>query len=85
MLYISCLALIKIANHLTQKSGFDYILTLRLQNDPIEHHFRLYCIMSGAQYHITLRRYLKGTMHQTLKHTEEFLNKIESEYVNLKA
>ena len=56
----SCLALIEIANHLTQNCGFDYVLTSRLQNDSIEHHFGLYRMMSGAQYHIFYSQILKS-------------------------
>ena len=56
----SCLALIEIVNHLTQNCGFDYVLTSRLQNDPIEHHFGLYRMMSGAQYHISYSQILES-------------------------
>ena len=49
----SCITLPLIISHLTQNCGFDYVLSSRLQNDPIEHQFGLYRMMSGAQYHIT--------------------------------
>ena len=49
----SCVTLSSIVNHLTQHCGFSYVLSSFLQNDPLEHHFGLYRMMSGAQYHIS--------------------------------
>ena len=49
----SCVTLSLIVNHLTQHCGFSYVLSSFLQNDPLEHHFGLYRMMSGAQYHIS--------------------------------
>ena len=48
---LSCLALPKIINYLTADQQFNYVLSSRLQNDPLEHHFGLYRMMSGAQFH----------------------------------
>ena len=48
----SCLALPKIVNYLTEHRQFKYVLSSRLQNDPLEHHFGLYRMMSGEQYHV---------------------------------
>ena len=50
----------EIVDHLTHNCGFDYVLTSRLQNDPIEHHFGLYRMMSGAQYHISYSQILES-------------------------
>ncbi|KAI6655366.1 hypothetical protein LOD99_2201 [Oopsacas minuta] len=49
----SCIALPCIVNHLTGNCGYSYVLSSFLQNDPLEHHFGLYRMMSGAQYHIS--------------------------------
>ena len=49
----SCKALPKIVNHLTQNCGFYFVLSSFLQTDPLKHHFGLYRMMAGAQYHIT--------------------------------
>ena len=81
----SCLALIEIVNHLTLNCGFDYVLTSRLQNDPIEHHFGLYRMMSGAQYHITFTQILESERRIKLSSIlKSFSKKQESDYVNLK-
>ena len=48
-----CIALPCIVNHLTGNCGYSYVLSSFLQNDPLEHHFGLYRMMSGAQYHIS--------------------------------
>ena len=49
----SCIALPCIVNHLTGNCGYSYVLSSFLQNDPLEYHFGLYRMMSGAQYHIS--------------------------------
>ncbi|KAI6655342.1 Transposable element P transposase [Oopsacas minuta] len=49
----SCIALPCIVNHLTGNCGYSYVLSSFLQNDPLEHHFGLYRMMSGAQCHIS--------------------------------
>ena len=56
----SCIALPLIVSHLTQNCGYEYVLSSRLQNDPIEHQFGLYRMMSGAQYHITYSQILES-------------------------
>ena len=40
--------------------SFSYVLTSRLQNDPIEQQFGLYRMMSGAQYHISYTQILES-------------------------
>ena len=55
-----CIALPLIVSHLTQNCGFEYVLSSRLQNDPIEHQFGLYRMMSGAQYRITYSQILES-------------------------
>ena len=56
----SCIALPLIVSHLTQNCGYEYVLSSRLQNDPIEHQFGLYRMMSGAQYHIIYSQILES-------------------------
>ena len=41
----------QITNYL-KKCGYSYLLTSFLQTDPLEHHFGLYRMMSGANYHV---------------------------------
>ena len=56
----SCIALSLIVNHLTQNCGFLYVLSSFLQNDPLEHHFGIYRMMSGAQYHVSFCQILES-------------------------
>ena len=56
----STLALPSIVNHLTQNCNFSFVLTSFLQNDPLEHHFGIYRMMSGAQYHISFCQILES-------------------------
>ena len=55
----SCICLQNTVNILTGPCQFAYVLSSFLQNDPIEHHFGLYRMMSGAQYNITLCQILE--------------------------
>ena len=83
--YHSCLALIEIVNRLTQNCGFDYVLISRLQNDPIEHHFGLYRMMSGAQYHISYSQILESERRIKLSSMLKLFSKQQdTEYVILK-
>ena len=56
----SCIALSAIVNHLTQDCVFLYVLSSFLQNDSLEHHFGLYRMMSGAQYHVSFFQILES-------------------------
>ena len=56
----SCTVLEQIVNHLTKNCGFTYVLSSFLQNDPIEHHFGIYRMMSGAQYNVTVCQILQS-------------------------
>ena len=49
----ACLVLPQITNHLTGNCGYSYLLTSFLQTDPLEHHFGLYRMKSGANYHVS--------------------------------
>ena len=42
--------------NLTQSCGFKYVF---LQTDPLEHHFGLYRMMSGSNYHISYLQILE--------------------------
>ena len=56
----SCIAITSIINHLIQHCDFTYVLTSFLQNDPLEHHFGLYRMMAGAQYHVSYCQILES-------------------------
>ena len=56
----ACLVLPQITNHLTEKCGYSYLLTSFLQTDPLEHHFGLYRMMSGANYHVSYLQILES-------------------------
>ena len=56
----ACLVLPQIANFLTENCGFSYLLTSFLQTDPSEHHFGLYRVMSGANYHVAYLQILES-------------------------
>ena len=56
----TCLVLPQIANFLTENCGFSYLLTSFLQTDPLEHHFGLYRMMSGANYHVSYLQILES-------------------------
>ena len=57
----SCLVLPQIVNYLTSETcGFAYILSSRLQNDPLEHRFGVYRQMSGTQYNISVLQILES-------------------------
>ena len=55
----ACIALPEITNHLIQNSWFSYVLSSFLQTDQLEHHFGLYCMMSGSNYHISYLQILE--------------------------
>ena len=68
----SCLALPSIVNHLTQ-------------NDPLEHHFGLYRMMSGAQYHISYCQILETERRLKLSRILElFSEKPAEDSISLK-
>ena len=50
----------QITNHLTGNCGYSYLLTSFLQTDPLEHHFGLYRMMSGANYHVSYLQILES-------------------------
>ena len=54
------MALPLLVNRLTSECNFQYLLTARIQNDPLEHHFGLYRQMSGSHYHITYTQILES-------------------------
>ena len=49
----TCEALPLLVKHLTENCGYQYLLTARIQNDALEHHFGLYRQMFGSQYQIS--------------------------------
>ena len=45
---------------LCTRYGFKYLLTSRIQYDPLEHHFGLYRQMSGSNYQISYCQILES-------------------------
>ena len=81
----SCLALPSIVNHLTENCGHSYVLSSFLQNDPLEHHFALYRMMSGAQYLISYCQILETERRLKLSRILELFSKKPAEdYISLK-
>ena len=72
----SCLAIPKIVNYLTEFREFNYMLSSRLQNDPLEHHFGLYRMMSGAQYHISYCQILESEKRLKISHVLKLIKVI---------
>ena len=61
------------------------MLTSRLQNDPIEHHFGLYRMMSGAHYHVSYSQIIESERRIKLSSILKIFSKKEqSDYVSLK-
>ena len=56
----TCIALPFLVQRLTLECGFEYLLTSRIQNDPLEHHFGLYRQMSGSNYNISYCQILES-------------------------
>ena len=75
----SCVTLSLIVNHLTQHCGFSYVLSSFLQNDPLEHHFGLYRMMSGAQYHISYCQLLETARRLKISSILNIFSKKSSE------
>ena len=55
----SCIALQNTVDILTRSRGFTFVLSSFQQNDPLEHHFGPYRMMSGAQYNVMLSQILE--------------------------
>ena len=55
----SCIAITSIIDHLIKDCDFTYVLTSFLQNDPLEHQFGLFKMMSGAQCHVSYCQFLE--------------------------
>ena len=56
----TCKALPLLLELICTKYCFKYLLTSRIQNDPLEHHFGLYRQMSGSQYQISYCQILES-------------------------
>ena len=50
----------QITSFLTENCGFSFLLTPFLQTEPLEHHFGLYRMMSGANYHVSYLQILES-------------------------
>ena len=56
----ACLVLPQITSFLTENCGCSFLLTAFLQTDPLEHHFGLYRMMPGANYHVSYLQILES-------------------------
>ena len=56
----ACLVLPQITSFLTLNCGCSFLFTAFLQTDPLEHHFGLYRMMSGANYLVSYLQILES-------------------------
>ena len=49
-----------LVKRLTEQGGYQYLITSRVQNDALEHHFGLYRQMSGSHYQISFTKILES-------------------------
>ena len=56
----ACIVIPQITNYLTETCGYSYLLTSFLHTDPLEHHFGLYRMMSGSNYHFSYIQILES-------------------------
>ena len=81
----TCIALPLLVQRLTLECGFEYLLTTRIQNDPLEHNFGLYRQMSGSNYKISYCQILESERRLQLSNLLKFLYiKQQSENISLK-
>ena len=79
------IALPMITNHLTQSCGFSYLLSSFLQTDPLEHHFGLYRMMSGSNYHISYFQILETERRLKLSSILHLFNDQPSSFQSLQS
>ena len=78
----TCKALPLLLELICTKYGFKYLLTSRIQNDPLEHHFGLYRQMSGSQYQISYCQILESERRLQLSNILKlFLIKTQSDTI----
>ena len=80
----SCITLPLIVSHLIKNCGFSNVLSSRLQNDPIEHQFGLYRMMSGAQYHISYTQILESQRRLNLSNILKLFTQQKKSELSLK-
>ena len=81
----TCIALPLLVQRLTLECGFEYLLTSRIQNDPLEHHFGLYRQMSGSNYNISYCQILESERRLQLSNLLNFFNiNQQSDKISLK-
>ena len=74
------MALPLLVDRLISECDFKYVLSARIQNDLLEHHFGLYIQMSGAHYHITYCQILESERRLQLSNIlKVFSTKLNSE------
>ena len=80
----SSITLPLIVSQLIKNCGFSYVLSSRLQNDPIENQFGLYRMMSGAQYHISYTQILESQRHLNLSNILKLFSQQNKSELSLK-
>ena len=81
----TCIALPLLVRRLTVECGFEYLLTSRIQNDPLEHHFGLYRQMSGSNYSMSYSQVLESERRLKLSNILKFFYiKQQTDTVSLK-
>ena len=81
----TCIALPLLVRRLTVECGFEYLLTSRIQNDPLEHHFGLYRQMSGSNYNMSYSQVLESERRLQLSNILKFFYiKQQTDTVSLK-
>ena len=81
----SCITLPLIVSYLIKNCGFSYVLSSRLQNDPIEHQFGLYRMMRGAQYHISYTQILESQRRLNLSNILKLFSHQNKSELSLKS
>ena len=76
----ACIVLPQITNYLTEKCGYSYLLTSFLQTDPLEHHFGLYRMMSGANYHVSYLQILEAERRLKISHILKLFSSSQAKF-----
>ena len=70
----TCEALSLLVKQLTENCGYQYLLTSRIQNDALKHHFGLYRQLSGSHYQISFCQILESERRLQLSNILKVFN-----------